>query len=173
MINAGFDSADSINGSMLPISFICASLICALTAYLIRRACRGAKFGAKFLKDAQENFFWNFYITTVLETVLEVGFSSAIRIGYFLNTETWWQTANCAYAVFYYSLTIISVLIIPLFLYKNRRILRNEEFEQKFGSLLEMMSKKKIGARYFQSLFLSRRVSFIFVLVMLPEYPCI
>ena len=50
MIEAGYDNADSINGSMLPLSFISVSLFLTLVVLLIKLACRGASLSVMIYK---------------------------------------------------------------------------------------------------------------------------
>ena len=115
--------------------------------------------------------FWNFYITMILETLLEVSFSSTIRFCHFMNKETWWQAANSAFAVIYLTLMLIFAILIPIFLHKNLQKLDTMTFNEKFGALIDMMNTKSKLARIYQFNFLIRRLSFVFIFVALTSYP--
>ena len=89
MIDAGYDNADSVNGSMMPFVFIGISFLCALLAYLITLMCKRVERVRSFAAAIVRRLIWNFYITTLLETMLETSISSAIRL-YVINKNTWW-----------------------------------------------------------------------------------
>ena len=89
MIDAGYDNADSILGNMLTSIFIGISLFSTILALLIWLMCRRFERVRSFVAAIIKRLFWNFYITILLETMLETSISSAIRL-YVINKNTWW-----------------------------------------------------------------------------------
>jgi len=170
MIEAGYDSADSINGSLLPILFILFNLVCAAFAGLIILICGRFEWVKRTATKLIQRIFWNFYIVTLVETMLESSISSAIRL-YVINKDTWWEGASSVYAISQLGLCALLALVIPTFLYYKRNEVTTDAFIRRYGALTDMMSTKRAAARYYYTFFLLRRLIFVGIIVMLPRYP--
>ena len=89
MIEAGYDDADSLNGSMISFVLIGINLLCALLAILIMLVCKRVERVRRFAAAIYKGLFWNFYIVTLLEMSLGSSITSTIRL-YVLNKNSWW-----------------------------------------------------------------------------------
>ena len=137
-IQAGFESADVVNGNMLQIVFYSAGVFACLIILIIYLICRKSKTTTDKLVKLRNLFVWNYFIRTLLETAIESSMNAFIRM-YFIDTSTWWESLSTSYAFLQLSILTLFGLIVPLFLYKKQSVLTTKAFITRYGALTDQM----------------------------------
>ena len=78
---------------------------------------------------------------------------------------------STSYALTQLVFTFLFALVIPLFLFCKRKVLATEAFKTRYGALTDRMNSSNSSIRYYQMLFLLRRLAFSAIIVLLPRWP--
>ena len=147
-IEAGFEDADVINGSLLQILFcglgIAVGLMLSICLLLVWRF----KKVQMCIKKLLNLLFWNFFIRSMLETVIECSLNSFIRL-YFVDFSSWWETMSTSYAFTQLVFTFLYSLVLPLFLFCKRKVIATEAFKTRYGALTDQMNTSNSSIRYY------------------------
>ena len=105
-----------------------------------------------------------------LETALEMALAMMILF-YAVSFEDWYSGVSTV--VLFAEVTFMALLLvlIPIFLSYQKKVLRRTKFKKKYGSLMLALKTKGFSPKLYQSFFLGRRIVLAILIVFADDTP--
>ena len=131
---------------------------------------------SKLSKWLNKKYKWNFFIRQQLEVFFDVIFCCYFNVYYGAITAadvkelTWPEMINFSISLYF----VLSCLLLPLILFTfywlNFEHLEDQEFEEKYGSAYEGLTKHKKSAVIYPTYFTIRRLIFMIAVVFCSDF---
>ena len=89
-----------------------------------------------------------------------------------LDTSNAFESASSVYSISVLSIVGLMALLLPVFLTCKKKDLKEPDFIAKYGSLTMDLKAQNVSIRFFNTLFLLRRVLLSALIVYCKFYPC-
>lgn len=135
-VEAGYDSANSVQGSILNLIMGALIVVGAIIIIILRIFCFKVDCIKNCLLKIWRAIFWNTIIRTLLETYLEMALANLIKM-YAINDSSWFELLGSSYSIFILFVLSTFIFIVPILLYKKRNQLKTQDFTSKYGALMQ------------------------------------
>ena len=91
---------------------------------------------------------------------------------YVLGTNNWFESFSSVYSIATLCTVGLLAFLVPVFLTCKKKDLKEPDFIAKYGSLTMDLRVQNVSIRFFNTLFLLRRVLLSALIVYCKFYPC-
>ena len=120
------------------------------------------------LTKLYRSLFFNFFIRTAFETLLETSVICMIKL-HVIDYGSGYETVNSTLALVSVGGLTLFCLVIPIFLTCKSDQFETPEFIAKYGALIQDLRHTNVSTRFFYMFFMARRLSLAALIVFLTK----
>ena len=169
-VEAGYDSSDIVSSNMLTYILLGAGVAIGIILLMMRLCCWKSRRIRSCLIKVHQSIFFNFFLRTTFETVLETSIICMITMHDF-DFETGYKLANSSISIASIGGLVVFSLSIPIFLTCKRSQFKTPGFITKYGALIQDLRHENFSTRFFFTFFMVRRLMIAALIVFMTKRP--